>query len=82
MSLLVSLTLSPAMAALLLKPHKEHDQPSASPALLGSVAYYGGYAGRKFNEGFDWLSDKYGRLTARLVRTVGIVLIIYVALLA
>ncbi|RZJ27116.1 MAG: efflux RND transporter permease subunit, partial [Brevundimonas sp.] len=79
-SLLVSLTLSPAMAALLLKPHKK-DAHVRKPGLLGSAAYYGGYAGRKFNEGFDWLSDKYGRLTARLVRTVGIVLIIYVALL-
>ncbi|MFN3557936.1 MAG: efflux RND transporter permease subunit [Brevundimonas sp.] len=79
-SLLVSLTLSPAMAALLLKPHKEHDH-RRKPGLLGGISYYVGYGGRKFNEGFDWLSDKYGRLTARLVRTVGIVLIIYVALL-
>ncbi len=39
-------------------------------------------AGAKFNQGFDWLSDRYGRLTARLVRTVSIVLIIYVGLLA
>jgi len=79
-SLIVSLTLSPAMAALLLKPHKDHDT-HRKPGLWGSAVYYGGYAGRKFNEGFDWLSDKYGRLTARLVRTVGIVLIIYAALL-
>ncbi|GAA0611026.1 multidrug efflux RND transporter permease subunit [Brevundimonas kwangchunensis] len=79
-SLLVSLTLSPAMAALLLKPHKAHDN-QRKPGLLGTATYYGGWAGRKFNEGFDWLSDKYGRLTARLVRTVGIVLVVYVALL-
>ncbi|MFN3930167.1 MAG: efflux RND transporter permease subunit [Brevundimonas sp.] len=79
-SLLVSLTLSPAMAALLLKPHKEHDT-HRKPGAWGAVTYYGGYAGRKFNEGFDWLSDKYGRLTARLVRTVGMVLIVYVGLL-
>jgi hydrophobe/amphiphile efflux-1 (HAE1) family protein len=79
-SLLVSLTLSPAMAALLLKPHREHDT-HRKPGAWGTVTYYGGYAGRKFNEGFDWLSGKYGRLTARLVRTVGIVLIVYVALL-
>ncbi|MFA4893594.1 efflux RND transporter permease subunit [Brevundimonas sp.] len=79
-SLLVSLTLSPAMAALLLKPHREHDT-DRKPGAWGTVTYYGGYAGRKFNEGFDWLSDKYGRLTARLVRTVGIVLIVYVGLL-
>ncbi len=80
-SLFVSLTLSPAMAALLLKPHKAHDEHARKPGLLGSVMYYGGWAGRKFNEGFDWLSDKYGRLTARLVRTVTIVLIVYVGLL-
>jgi hydrophobe/amphiphile efflux-1 (HAE1) family protein len=80
-SLIVSLTLSPAMAALLLKPHKAHDDNARKPGAWGSVLYYGGWAGRRFNEGFDWLSDKYGRLTARLVRTVGIVLIIYVGLL-
>ncbi len=79
-SLIVSLTLSPAMAALLLKPHKEHDT-HRKPGLLGTVVHYGGYAGRKFNEGFDWLSDKYGRLTARLVRTIGLVLVVYIALL-
>ncbi len=79
-SLLVSLTLSPAMAALLLKPHKEHDT-HRKPGVWGTITYYGGWAGRRFNEGFDWLSDKYGRLTARLVRTVAIVLIVYVGLL-
>jgi hydrophobe/amphiphile efflux-1 (HAE1) family protein len=80
-SLLISLTLSPAMAAILLKPHKEHDDHARKPGLWGSILHYGGWSGRKFNEGFDWLSDKYGRLTARLVRTVGIVLIVYVGLL-
>ena len=81
-SLLVSLTLSPAMAALLLKPHKPHDEHARKPGLLGSASHYAGMAGRKFNEGFDWLSDRYGRLTARLVRTVGLVLVVYVGLLA
>jgi hydrophobe/amphiphile efflux-1 (HAE1) family protein len=80
-SLLVSLTLSPAMAAVLLKPHDLNHAPARKPGLLGSAAYYGGWAGRRFNEGFDWLSDKYGRLTARLVRTVGVVLAVYVVLL-
>ncbi|MFJ6023120.1 efflux RND transporter permease subunit [Brevundimonas sp. NPDC092305] len=80
-SLLVSLTLSPAMAALLLKPHKEHDT-HRKPGLWGSVVYYVGFGGRKFNEGFDWLSDKYGRLTARLVRMVAVVLVVYVGMLA
>ena len=81
-SLFVSLTLSPAMAALLLKPHAHHDETAARPTtLFGRARYYGGWAGRKFNEGFDWLSASYGRLTARLVRTVMIVLVVYAGLL-
>ncbi|WP_374599600.1 efflux RND transporter permease subunit [Brevundimonas sp.] len=79
-SLLVSLTLSPAMAALLLKPHKEHDNVR-KPGAVGTATYYVGWAGRKFNEGFDWLSDKYGRATAWLVRKVVLVLGIYAVLL-
>ncbi|PZO31864.1 MAG: hydrophobe/amphiphile efflux-1 family RND transporter, partial [Alphaproteobacteria bacterium] len=81
-SLFVSLTLSPAMAALLLKPHKPHDEDAPRrKGVLNTAKFYGGWAGRKFNEGFDWLSDRYGRLTARLVRTVMMVLIVYVGLL-
>jgi hydrophobe/amphiphile efflux-1 (HAE1) family protein len=79
-SLLVSLTLSPALAALLLKPHKPHDHAARKQGPIGTAFHYVGVAGAKFNEGFDWLSDKYGRLTARLVRTVGIVLIVYAGL--
>ena len=80
-SLVVSLTLSPALAALLLKPHVHHDNVR-KPGLLGAVAYYVRWAGDKFNQGFDWLSDKYGRLTARLVRSLMIVMIVYAGLLA
>ena len=83
-SLLVSLTLSPALAALLLKPHKhvdEEEQRRKRSTPWGKVAYGVAWGGRKFNEGFDWLSDRYGRLTARLVRTVAIVLVVYAGLL-
>ncbi|MBX9614000.1 MAG: multidrug efflux RND transporter permease subunit [Caulobacteraceae bacterium] len=81
-SLFVSLTLSPAMAALLLKPHTAHDEEAARPqTAFGKAKYYAGWAGRKFNESFDWLSDRYGRLTARLVRTVAVVLVVYIGLL-
>ncbi|MFN3668207.1 MAG: efflux RND transporter permease subunit [Brevundimonas sp.] len=79
-SLLVSLTLSPAMAAMLLKPHKPHDD-TRKPGVLGGVFYYLGYAGRKFNQGFDWLADRYGRLTARLIRKVVLVFAVYGVLL-
>src|SRR5690606_15631812 len=35
-----------------------------------------------FNRGFDWLSDRYGRFTARALRTGTIMLVIYAGLLA
>jgi hydrophobe/amphiphile efflux-1 (HAE1) family protein len=76
-SLLVSLTLSPAMAALLLKPHRE-DHLDSGPRWLRPVKL----AGHRFNQGFDWLSDRYGRFTARAIRMATIMLIIYAGLLA
>ncbi|MEI9850833.1 MAG: multidrug efflux RND transporter permease subunit [Sphingomonas sp.] len=76
-SLLVSLTLSPAMAALLLKPHAPGHEDEG-PRLLRPLRI----GARKFNQGFDWLSDRYGRLTARTVRTGAIMLVIYAGLLA
>jgi len=81
-SLFVSLTLSPALAALLLKPHKPHDAHEQKPkSLVGRILYYARQAGRKFNQGFDWLSDRYGRFTARTVRMGMIMLMIYGVLL-
>jgi len=76
-SLLVSLTLSPALAALLLKPHVDH-AAGQGPTWLHPLKA----AGAKFNAGFDWLSDRYGRLTARLIRASVMVLIVYVGLIA
>lgn len=72
-SLIVSLTLSPALSALLLKPPRAEEE-GKSPGLLGK--FFGG-----FNRGFDALSQYYGRLTGRLVRLVGIVLVVYGGLL-
>jgi hydrophobe/amphiphile efflux-1 (HAE1) family protein len=71
-SLLVSLTLSPALAALLLKPHVEH-AVDTGPRWMRPIKI----AGAKFNAGFEWLADRYGRLTARLVRAGMIVLVVY-----
>ncbi len=76
-SLLVSLTLSPALAALLLKPHDPehaHEGPRWSRPLRAGAD--------KFNRGFDWLSDRYGRFTARVIRMGVIMLVIYALLLA
>jgi hydrophobe/amphiphile efflux-1 (HAE1) family protein len=75
-SLLVSLTLSPALAALLLKPLKE-GHADDGPRIMRPVRI----AAAKFNAGFDWLSDRYGRVTGRLVRKASLMLIIYAGLL-
>ncbi len=74
-SLIVSLTLSPAMAALLLKPKSEE---GGGPAWLAPVAG----AGRRFNQAFDKLSHGYAGLTGRLIRLVAIVLVVYAGLIA
>ena len=76
-SLIVSLTLSPALAALLLKPHepghKDHGPRWLRPLRVGAD---------KFNQGFDWLSNRYGHFTAKAVRMTAIMLVIYAGLLA
>ncbi|HEX6113547.1 MAG TPA: efflux RND transporter permease subunit, partial [Geminicoccaceae bacterium] len=74
-SCFVSLTLSPALCALLLKPH---EAPSRrTPLLLRPVrAFFNG-----FNYAFDRLSLGYGRLTRRLVRIGALVLVVYVGLI-
>jgi HAE1 family hydrophobic/amphiphilic exporter-1 len=74
-SAFVSLTLSPALAALILKP------PSEEAAPAGRFAFLNRWAG-SFNRGFDRLSDRYGRFTARAVRTLGVIGIAYLLLIA
>jgi hydrophobe/amphiphile efflux-1 (HAE1) family protein len=75
-SLIVSLTLSPAMAALLLKPHEENhiDQ---GPRWLRPVRV----GADKFNQGFEWLSTRYGSFTGRVIRMGLIMMILYAGLL-
>jgi len=75
-SLIVSLTLSPALAALIMRAHPKHLE--ASPSRRFSLARFADW----FNDGFDRLSDRYSKLVHRLVNMVGVMLIIYVALLA
>ena len=69
-SCLVSLTLSPALAALLIKPHDQHGKPSV---LTWPIHKF--FAG--FNFVFDKLSASYGGVTRRLVRMSVLVLIVY-----
>jgi hydrophobe/amphiphile efflux-1 (HAE1) family protein len=74
-SLIVSLTLSPAMCALLLKPHTDHRQapPWARPIRMFFSL---------FNRGFDALAHGYGWLAGRIVRVALIMLVAYAAILA
>jgi hydrophobe/amphiphile efflux-1 (HAE1) family protein len=73
-SCLVSLTLSPALCALLFKPHAEHAGPR-SIFVRPVAAFF-----RGFNFGFDKLSAGYGGLTRRLMRVTALVLVVYVGL--
>ncbi len=73
-SLLVSLTLSPAVAALILKPHRHDRQVRDWERPFVRFADW-------FNTGFDRLSGRYSGLVRRLVRAVAIMLVIYLGLL-
>ncbi|MDO8875744.1 MAG: efflux RND transporter permease subunit, partial [Pseudolabrys sp.] len=74
-SLVVSLTLSPAMCALLLKPHdKSHKDSWWEKPIHGFF--------RLFNRGFDGFARGYGCLVGKVVRYVLIMLVLYVGILA
>ncbi len=78
-SLIVSLTLSPAMAALLLKPHE--NEPPPSKGFLGVVTHPFKSFGRGFNRSFEWLGDRYSAMTRRLLRITALMLIVYLGLI-
>ena len=77
-SLVLSLTLSPAMAALLLKPHQHSVADDASvPAWRRLLAR----AADRFNAGFERLSVGYANLTRRLLGAPRRMLLLYAALI-
>src|SRR5262245_62377016 len=73
-SCLVSLTLSPALAALLLRPRSKTRR-----SLVGRLidAFFDA-----FNAGFDRLSRVYGASVGKIVRVSALVLVVYGGLLA
>jgi hydrophobe/amphiphile efflux-1 (HAE1) family protein len=73
-SLIVSMTLSPTMAALLMRPHTDAP-PRGLLGRLGSA-----YTDR-FNSGFAGLNGFYSAFTRRTVRAGAIMLILYAGLL-
>ncbi|UUO08902.1 multidrug efflux RND transporter permease subunit [Blastopirellula sp. J2-11] len=76
-STFVSLTLSPAMCALLLRPKNEEKKGLGK---VGDILF--GWFFRWFNRTFDITSDLYGRLIGRTIRVSAVVLVGYVGLLA
>ena len=74
-SCFVSLTLSPALCALLLREHEAHP---ARAGLLGR-AVRGAFG--VFNRAFERMSDAYGNLTKRLVRGLAVVAVVYAGLI-
>jgi hydrophobe/amphiphile efflux-1 (HAE1) family protein len=76
-SCIVSLTLSPALCAVLFK-HKDAAEPRRFAwARHAMDATFG-----RFNRGFDRLSLGYGNLTRRIAKVLGLVMLIYVGLIA
>src|SRR5258708_294611 len=75
-SCFVSLTLSPALCAVLLLPRRAHSTVQRRFLLVRLVV--GLFSA--FNRGFEWLSDRFGQLTSRLVRLSVVVLIAYAGL--
>jgi hydrophobe/amphiphile efflux-1 (HAE1) family protein len=74
-SVIVSLTLSPALCAVLLKPHHARGAPRGIGRLLWGAFRY-------FNAGFEWLSASYGKMTGRFIRATAIIAVMYLSLIA
>ncbi|HEY4381712.1 MAG TPA: efflux RND transporter permease subunit [Acidobacteriaceae bacterium] len=75
-SCFASLTLSPALCAVLLKAPvlDERANRRGLSRILGPIF-------SRFNAAFRWLSTSYGNLTSRFVKVTGVIVLIYLALI-
>jgi len=71
-SCFVSLTLSPALCAVLFKAHEPDHKPRSSAIVRLVKAAFS-----HFNLGFEWLSNSYVRMTRRFVQFTGLILLAY-----
>ena len=78
LSLIVSLTLSPAMAALLLRAKKSEEERKQGPRWRQTLTGLGD----GFNRGFEKLAGGYSNLTKRLIKVAVIMLVVYAGLIA
>lgn len=75
-SAFVSLTLSPAMCAVLLRgPHEPKDK------FQKFIDFFVGWFFRGFNRAFDALAHGYSRVVKRIIRAVALILTLYLGLL-
>jgi hydrophobe/amphiphile efflux-1 (HAE1) family protein len=82
-SVFVSLTLSPSLAARLFKPHEDHSGEHHGRRSIGQLLFAPVHiAFRWFNRGFDALADAYATFVRGLSWTAPIMLMIYVGLMA
>jgi hydrophobe/amphiphile efflux-1 (HAE1) family protein len=72
-----SLTLSPALASLILQPHHEKQAPAAWNFIGRGWERFTGY----FNRGFDRLSHGYGSAAGFVIRHSVVMLLVYVVLI-
>jgi hydrophobe/amphiphile efflux-1 (HAE1) family protein len=77
-SVFVSLTLSPAIAAIVMKKHKESpiDHPMTSRLSIIPSFF------SKFNQLMDWVSDKYGKIIEAFINKRRRVMAVYITLIA
>ena len=76
-SLIISLTLSPALCAILFKRHKEDDHDETLSPLHPVASFF-----RLFNRTFDGIAGRYGGMTRRLARYTTIMLVVYAGLIS
>jgi len=76
-----SLTLSPAVASLVLKHHGEEAAAPVGTSLSDRITHQLDWFFARFNAGFDWIAERYGRVVARVTRMPRRMLLVYAALI-
>lgn len=77
-SVIVSLTLTPALSAILMKAHEPEHNHTPTKWYRSPLKFFFD----SFNNGLNRLSESYGKVAAKLVRLGGVVLLIYAGLMA